>query len=469
MKAILAAVSAAALGCCFTSCADRTADAPKTVGGRVYGVASVPFRHRWWHYYERGLSWANGRFWTEAEADLRQCLAMRATDSRRARIYGLHFVQCFAHRELGAVLLEQGRLDEAERELRLSKAQEPSAKADYLLERVAQLRDKQAEAAAPATAPELVLDGPADDQIVNAKHVVYRFHARSPDGLQTLSVVDAAGKTLAEKALTGADAAGMLALSLPEGVQSIRVAVKTAGGRETACDRRLDIRREPRQDANLRAVALVLPLQSPAMSLRDDDDPRLVSALIDDGRFRFLDRQADEILNRELKLVEAGWVNRKTAARAGQRLRARYVLAGTVGRDERGLECFVRLIHAESGDVLATADAYAEARDEDQEAAFFEIVAERLRQVFPVLQGFVTATDERVYLDLGDRSNVPAHMRFNVFPAEADQTDAEQRVLMQNERNVAAIIEVERSERERSQAKLVSGHLSRSTMPAVSE
>lgn len=133
-------------------CGARADLPPKVVDGVAYGVTREPFRGRWWQFCERGVSWANGGFWAEAEADLRQCLALRRTDARRARTYGMHFVQCFAHRELGAVLLELGRLDEAQAELELSMSQEPSAKAEFLLRRIRQIRGQEvpsADAARP--------------------------------------------------------------------------------------------------------------------------------------------------------------------------------------------------------------------------------------------------------------------------------------------------------------------------------
>ena len=121
-------------------CGREQAVVPQIKDGVTYGITNVPFRHRWWHYQERGLSWARGGFWEYAETDLRACLRLRQEDSRRARTYGMHFVQCFAHRELGAVLLAQGQLDEAEQEVRLSLEQEPSAKALALLKEIEQAR-----------------------------------------------------------------------------------------------------------------------------------------------------------------------------------------------------------------------------------------------------------------------------------------------------------------------------------------
>ncbi|MBA3938908.1 MAG: hypothetical protein H0X38_15780, partial [Planctomycetes bacterium] len=130
----------------------RDQPAPRAANGATFGVTQEPFRGRWWQYYERGVSWAMGGFLDLAEADFRTCIALRQDDSRLARTYGMHFVQCFVHRELGAVLISGGRLDEAESELLISIAAEPSAKAEALLQRI---RDQRAgaAAAAPGAAP----------------------------------------------------------------------------------------------------------------------------------------------------------------------------------------------------------------------------------------------------------------------------------------------------------------------------
>jgi len=43
--------------------------------GKEYGkIRSAFFRHRWWNYYERGLSFAEGEFYKEALADLKEAI-----------------------------------------------------------------------------------------------------------------------------------------------------------------------------------------------------------------------------------------------------------------------------------------------------------------------------------------------------------------------------------------------------------
>ena len=77
-------------------CGASRGPAPQVVNGQTFGTTTVPFRGRWWQFYERGVSWSLGGFWAEAEADFREALTLRLTDQRRARTYGMHFVQCFA-------------------------------------------------------------------------------------------------------------------------------------------------------------------------------------------------------------------------------------------------------------------------------------------------------------------------------------------------------------------------------------
>ncbi len=486
---------AGAMGCASRVAGDGHSLAPGDIG--------VPFRNRWWHFYERGLSWAEAGDDRAAEADLRQCLRLRQSDSRRARTYGLHFVQCFAQRELAAVLLRDGRLDEAEALLRLSLDQEPSAKAEWLLERVQTLRSGRAipasvpsigvsptrieltriEAgadgisvhgqmvaaadavlwlrdsagallrvaadaagsfqlttatgaslalgdasgpqpgaqvlvAAPIPDPTLELDGPDQGQVVANGQAWYRWRGEAAGGLATLTVEDGGGTLLARLPIDGVRAGGTLRLDLASGPQQLRFTLVDRAGRAGTAERRVDAKSSPHQDRSLRAVALALPLQSPRPgALRPGDDSGLLAALLSDGRFRLLDRRADDLLARELALVEAGLVDGGTAAAAGRRLASRYVIAGTVTHGEHDAECYLRLVHSASGAVVASADAYVERGGPAAAEALFAAAAGRLRQVFPVISGPAGADDGgRLRLPLGGRDGAVVHLRLHLFP-----------------------------------------------------
>ncbi len=88
------------------------------------------------NYFERGQSYADGKFYQNAVSDFQEAIRQRKKDQRRARTYGMHFIDYFPHRELGIVYFEMGMLHEAKMELELSLDQFPSAKAQFYLDRV---------------------------------------------------------------------------------------------------------------------------------------------------------------------------------------------------------------------------------------------------------------------------------------------------------------------------------------------
>ncbi len=80
----------------------------KEKDGEIYGKIGR-FRHRWWHYYKRALSYMEGGFWDEAEKDLEKAIHQRGEDQWNARTYGMHFIDYFPNRELGVVYYYQAQ------------------------------------------------------------------------------------------------------------------------------------------------------------------------------------------------------------------------------------------------------------------------------------------------------------------------------------------------------------------------
>ncbi len=118
-------------------CARQTSGPAYVKNGKEYGkVQGAFFRHRWWNYYERGLSFAEGEFLREALADLKEAIDQRDKDQRMARTYGMHFIDYFPHRELGIIHYQMGNFQDAKRELEVSLSQYPSAKARFYLDHV---------------------------------------------------------------------------------------------------------------------------------------------------------------------------------------------------------------------------------------------------------------------------------------------------------------------------------------------
>jgi len=142
-------------GACLFGCA---VESPRIYvkDGKAYGRIEEAFRSKWWNYYERGLSFAEGSFFREAETDLREAILQRSRDQRMARTYGMHFIDYFPHRELGIICYLTGNLETANRELELSLDHFPSAKASFYLDRVRKILIERK--GAGVSPPNLTLD-----------------------------------------------------------------------------------------------------------------------------------------------------------------------------------------------------------------------------------------------------------------------------------------------------------------------
>jgi hypothetical protein len=112
--------------------------------GSVFLIAAQGSKRVWrpnfWNYFIRGQERFDAGELGEAEADFLQAIKHKSDDDAHARTYGVQFIAYYPHRELGVVYLEQEKLIEAEEQFKLSQSTAPSAKADYYLEKVTQLK-----------------------------------------------------------------------------------------------------------------------------------------------------------------------------------------------------------------------------------------------------------------------------------------------------------------------------------------
>jgi len=120
--------------CCCA--APQTSQSSCVRDGSEYGKIRGNFREEFWNYYERGLSYAQGKCFDAALADFKEAAKLRAKDQRQARTYGVEFIDYFPHREMGKAYYELGKLDSAKQELEISINHYPSAKAKFYLDKV---------------------------------------------------------------------------------------------------------------------------------------------------------------------------------------------------------------------------------------------------------------------------------------------------------------------------------------------
>lgn len=128
-------------------------------GDVSYCEARGNFTGRWYDYYERALSCMEGGCYSAALEDLEEAIRRRASDQRRARTMGMHFMDYFPHREKGLIHYLEGDYRAAKTELEQSLSQYPSEKARFYLDRVRAELFRQADRI--PTKPRLTLTRPA--------------------------------------------------------------------------------------------------------------------------------------------------------------------------------------------------------------------------------------------------------------------------------------------------------------------
>jgi len=101
--------------------------------GRKYGKTEGLFKGKWNDYYLRGISYNDGGYWHDAIPDFQEAIHRRDKDKRRARTYGLHFIDYFPNRELGIAYYNIGKYPEAIQALEASLTAFPTARAKYYI------------------------------------------------------------------------------------------------------------------------------------------------------------------------------------------------------------------------------------------------------------------------------------------------------------------------------------------------
>ncbi len=157
----------------LTGCAVQ--DSIQVKDKKEYGVTDGLFRGRWWNFYERGLSFAEGEFHDRAIKDLKSAIDMRKSDQWRSRTYGMHFVNYFPHRELGVIYYKTERYAEAAREFDHSIKTASSAKARYFFNLAR--RSILQQSGDDKLSPLVSISYPPDGLITNKSTITLKGHA----------------------------------------------------------------------------------------------------------------------------------------------------------------------------------------------------------------------------------------------------------------------------------------------------
>jgi TolB-like protein len=144
----------------------------------------------------------------------------------------------------------------------------------------------------------------------------------------------------------------------------------------------------------------------------------LIDAIVDQNRFRVVERDKLDSILREQKLSRSNLIDRSTALKMGRLLAAQSIVTGSIIETRTGIEIVARMIDTETSEIVATEDVYDEAKDLPALRSLAEGMAIKFHREFPLLSGLVIQRrGKQIFTDLG-QGEVKLQRRLIVYREE---------------------------------------------------
>jgi hypothetical protein len=142
----------------------------------------------------------------------------------------------------------------------------------------------------------------------------------------------------------------------------------------------------------------------------------LATALIQQRRFRCVDRSKVDQVLRELRLSGAGLVDPSTAVRAGKQASSEAIIIGVVVETPTSIEIKAQVVDVETSRIMVTRDAYHQDKSLSNLQFISQGLAAKLQNAFPIVQGNIQgAQGKSATINLGRRNLIVPGMKLVVF------------------------------------------------------
>jgi len=154
----------------------------------------------------------------------------------------------------------------------------------------------------------------------------------------------------------------------------------------------------------------LIPFEDKALTpgLSDMYDNLLLAKLMDQDRFRLIEREYLDRILQEQKISRTDLADRETALKVGRLVAAQATLVGDFVETRTGIEIISRLIDNETSEILAQEDVYGESKDTAALQILAEGMAVKYHQEFPLVDGIIVQKKgDSFFTDLGEGKTKP--------------------------------------------------------------
>jgi len=150
----------------------------------------------------------------------------------------------------------------------------------------------------------------------------------------------------------------------------------------------------------------------------------LIGSMVDQNRFRIVERDKLDHILREHQLSSTDLVDKQTALRVGKLIAAKSILTGNIVKTRNGYEIVGRLVDTETSEILATEDVFSEHDGVQTFQHLSDGLAIKFHRDFPLVAGqILKCKGNHIFISLG-REEL-AHNRSLVIFNEEDIRDSQ--------------------------------------------
>jgi len=257
-------------------------------------------------------------------------------------------------------------------------------------------------------------DFPDNYTIYNVEAVTIKGSAVDKTGVKSVTVN---GKKLA----TAPGTAVLFSYTLPlkEGENTVEVVAEDTLGQRTVLKK--TARKDTRdiKKVGTRLSVAVVKFDRKGQKLDWNLEEKLTESLLNVRRFTLIERMKVDQVMGEQAFGLTGAVDPEYAAKVGKMLGADALMVGVVNSDGKNVEIDVRLVDAESGNVITAQNAYGAAGSSDSWKRMVDELAQKFRGDFPLVDGIVVKVDkEKIYVDIGSVQGIRKDMKCVIYRDE---------------------------------------------------
>jgi len=143
---------------------------------------------------------------------------------------------------------------------------------------------------------------------------------------------------------------------------------------------------------------------------------KLITGLVNSGRFKVIERAQLEKILAEQKLGLTGIIDASTAAEIGKGIGVDAVVLGSVTRANNAVSVDARIIDTETAAIIAAKDAYTDRINLQSLSGMILDLGQKFRTELPIVHGYViNLSDTKVTLDIGRNNGVLKGMKCTVY------------------------------------------------------